>query len=348
MNRLRLLSWLTFLALIATLAGASITSNPARAQSEQVYLALGDSIAAGLLSSLPDKRGYPAVLADLIETERLASDIPGAVVLINLAEPGETVQSFIDDGQLSAAIDQIDAIGENDQELRTVTLTLGGNDMLALWEMAGPEREADLERFTDAYRHVVEVLSEALDGRDTDVVVTTYYDLTEGDPDVSGSDSWWLARFNEVISDVATGAGFEVVDLDSVFRGQISSLTWFPADVHPNNAGHRAIAQAVWQVLEYDQAAPEISIERPEEGETRSRVPTIHAAVSDDVGVERVELHVDGERVDDLIYVPRLGVYVGLWDARAHPSSQAEITVVATDLAGNESSDAVSITLPTR
>jgi lysophospholipase L1-like esterase len=306
---------------------------------------MGDSIPFGLSASLPDRRGYPAILRGLMEAQRRASDTPGSVELINIAEPGETVQSFIDDGQLQTALELIE---ENRDDLRTVTLSLGGNDILALWGMPGIERETDLERFEQAFVQVIDQIAGTLDGTEVDVVVTTYYDLTEGDRDVSGSDSWWLARFNSVIREVTGEAGFQVVDLDDVFRGEILELTWFPADIHPNNAGHRAIAGAIWRTLDYDETEPDVSISRPANGQTRSRLPTIHAEVTDDVGVERVELLVDGESLGTLTYVPRLDRYVGLWDARRYPDSEAELTVVATDLAGNQASDSVTVNLPAR
>ena len=332
------------LALIAALVVGPLGQQTGRAQSEQIYLALGDSIPAGLLASLPAERGYPGLLHQLIEAERLAQDEPANVELINLSEPGETVQSFLSDGQLDDAIDEIEA-APNDS-IGTVTLTLGGNNILSLWESTAAERQDELDEFEAQFASVIDELSDAVAGHDADVIVTTYYDLTEGDPDVEGSNAWWLRQFNEVISETAGDAGFDVVDLESIFRGRVTELTWFPADVHPNNAGHQAIARVIWEELSYDQEPPEIEITRPDDGEVRSRVPTVHASVSDNVEVEDVRLESpDGDSVE-LLYVPDLDAWVGIWDARGYPDTEAELTVVATDVSGNESRESVTIRLP--
>jgi acyl-CoA thioesterase I len=334
------------LVMLAALSVHPANQPQTAAQTEQVYLALGDSISAGLLASLPTERGYPALLRDLMESERLASDAPANVELVNLSEPGETVETFRDDGQLESALAEIDETPA--EQLQTVTLTIGGNNILSLWEATVAEREAELETFQSAFTEVVAELAAALDGQDTDVVVTTYYDLTDGDPDVEGSNAWWLRQFNEVIAETAQQAGFTVVDLESAFRGRTTELTWFPADIHPNNAGHQAIARAIWRELSYDSAPPQVEITRPDTDEARNRVPTIHATVSDNVELDSVVLQIDGETIDELIFVPDRDAWIGLWDARDYPGSSAEITVLATDVSGNEATDSVSLTLPFR
>lgn len=335
---------LIVLALVGAVTLMPIGDRSGQAQAEQVYLALGDSIPAGLLASLPGERGYPALLHQLIESQRMAADEPANVELVNLAEPGETVESFQTEGQLESALEEIDAAPEG--SIGTVTLTIGGNNILSLWEATAAEREEELELFETEFSAVVGTLSQALAGHDADVVVTTYYDLTEGDPDVEGSNAWWLRQFNDVISETATDVGFDVVDLESLFRGRVTELTWFPADIHPNNAGHQAIARTIWEQLSYDQDPPDIEITRPDEGEVRSRVPTVHAVVSDDVGIDEVTLEVPDADPIELLYVPDLEAWVGVWDAREFPHSEAELTVVATDVSGNESSESVSIRLP--
>jgi lysophospholipase L1-like esterase len=333
--------------LIGILAiGSFASQRSANAQSEQIYLALGDSIPAGLLASIPADRGYPALLRDLIETERQSGDEPGNIELINLSEPGETIESFIDDGQLDAALSEIDD-APNDS-LQTITLTIGGNNILSLWESTLAERNEALDEFETGFATVVEELEEATSGMDVDVVVTTYYDLTEGDPTIEGSNAWWLARFNDVIRETADTSDFIVVDLADTFADRITELTWFPADIHPNNAGHQLIARAIWQELAYDQDAPDVEITRPDTDEVRSRTPTIHVAVSDNVGIDEVILEIDDEPVAELIYVADRERWIGIWDARDYPDTEATITVRVTDVSGNTATDSVSVLLPSR
>lgn len=333
--------------LLGVLALTSITTpRSATAQSEQIYLALGDSISAGLLASLPAERGYPALLRDLIEAQLSSSEEPGTVELIDLAEPGETIESFIDEGQLDAALSEIE--NAPDGSLQAITLTIGGNNMLSLWESTPAERSSALEEFEDAFPTVVDELATATSGMDVDIVVTTYYDLSEGDETVEGSNAWWLAQFNDVIRQTADAAGFTVVDLADVFSGQIADLTWFPADIHPNNAGHQLIARTIWQELAYDQEAPDVEITRPDTDESGSRTPTIHVAVSDDVGIDEVVLVIDNEPITELIYVVDRERWIGIWDARDYSGSEATITVRAVDVSGNTETDSVTVLLPSR
>jgi lysophospholipase L1-like esterase len=346
MTRSALLKRATLVALLAVLVSTLDNPPTGQTQSEHVYLALGDSLPAGLLASLPDERGFPGLLQDLMETERLASDDPGNVELINLAEPGETVQTFWDDGQLAEALDVIDSIPQD--SLQTVSLTIGGNNILSLWESTADEREDELEQFRTDFAAIVDELANVLEEHNTNVFVTTYYDLTEGDPSVEGSNAWWLRQFNEVIAETARAAEFTVVDLESQFRNRVGELTWFPADFHPNNAGHQLIARAIWEELGYDQSPPEIEITRPTQGEVRNRVPTIYVSATDNVGIDSVVLRVEDEDQFELIYVRDRSAWIGLWDARDFAGHEAELTVVATDVSGNEASDSVSITLPSR
>lgn len=178
------------------------------------------------------------------------------------------------------------------------------------------------------------------------VVVTTYYDLSGGDPSLQGTDSWWLAQFNEVIRRAATDRGASVADLEPAFRGHIQDWTWFPSDIHPNNDGHAEIARIVWQALALDTQPPEVSIERPGAGNLSRRTPTIRVKADDNVGVTRVALLVDGEYVSDLIYVPAEDAYLGVWDARDVAAPAATLTVRASDLAGQQTTADVTVSLP--
>ncbi len=346
MTRSLLARMILTLGLLSALFAGPVHLQSSQAQTEQLYLALGDSIPAGLLASLPTERGYPALLRDLMEAERLSSDDPGTVELINLARAGETIQSFQDDGQLQDALSEIETAPAG--SLRTVTLTIGGNNILPLWEATSAERDEQLQEFEAEYNEVIDQLASALGAHDADVVVTTYYDLTEGDAGIEGSNAWWLRQFNNVIRDAAREAGFAVVDLESLFEDRIGELTWFPADIHPGNAGHQFIARSIWRELSYDQTAPDVEITRPDEVDARSRVPTIHASVTDNVEIDSVMLQIDSEDSHDLIYVPDRDAWIGVWDARDVERNEATLTVVATDVSGNESRDSVTISLPSR
>lgn len=343
------LALLLALVLGLAVAGAPFSAQrSAQAAPEQLYLALGDSIAAGIATSLPRVRGYPWLLRDLIEKAGTAQGQPASVTLDDLAVPGETVSSFLTGDQLKRAQADIQAAVARGAQIRAVTVTLGGNDMLNLMQASAEQKQAGLDAFKRDYPAALTAIKSALGGASPAIVVTTYYDLTEGDPNQQGSDAWWLAQFNNVIRQTAAQQGAKLADLEPAFRGHIADWTWYPSDVHPNNDGHAEIAKLVWQALGFDTAPPKVTIERPSKGALSRRTPTIIAKATDNVGVTQVELLVDGNAVTELLYVPDQDAYVGVWDGRAETRPGATLAVRASDLAGHQTSAEVAITLPTR
>ncbi|HET9017280.1 MAG TPA: GDSL-type esterase/lipase family protein [Thermomicrobiaceae bacterium] len=334
---------------ITLLIGLPVAGLPAaHAAPEQVYLALGDSIAAGLVTSLPSVRGYPWIVRDLIQKSNTAAGSPATVTLDNLAVPGETTTSFLNGSQLKQAQSDIASIKAQGGVLRAVTLTLGGNDLLNLRGASQSAKQAGLTQFKTNYPAALGAIKSALGDLKPDIVVTTYYDLSEGDPNQQGSDAWWVAQFNQVIRQTAAADGAKVVDLETAFRGHISQWTWYPADVHPNNAGQAEIAKLVWQALGYDQRPPAVTIERPSPGKQDRRVLTVRVKASDDIGVTSVQLLVDGTADGDLLYIPSQGAYIGVWDGRSATSTTATLSVRASDLAGHQTTATVSVTLPAK
>jgi hypothetical protein len=230
--------------------------------------------------------------------------------------------------------------------LRVVTLTLGGNDVLALRGKSNAERQTGLDQFKTAYPKALQAIHDALGDLKPAIAVTTYYDLSEGDPSQQSSDAWWLRQFNDVIRSAAQAQGMAVADLEPDFRGHISQWTWYPDDVHPNNAGHAEIARLVWTALGLDKQPPSIALQAPTGGALSRLTPTVRAVVTDNVGVTSVTLWVGGRPVGSLMYVPSQQAYIGVWDARSYGQSQATLTVKASDLAGNQASANVAVTLP--
>lgn len=346
MRRAPRLGLLALVGLLAAGLASTLFAPRARAAPEQVYLALGDSIAAGLVTSLPSSRGYPWLVRDLIERANAADGEAAPVTLINRAVPGETVQSFLDGEQLRQATADIQAAQARGAEVRVVTITLGGNDLLRLSGLGTAERQAGLEAFSSDYPALLAAVRAALGSATPEIVVTTYYDLSEGDPSLEGSDAWWVAQFNQVIRQSADAAGAKVADLEPAFRGHIGDWTWHPTDVHPNNAGHAEIARLVWQALGFDTAPPVVTIERPGSGTLARRTPTIYVTADDNIGVTAVRLSVDGEYVSDLLYVPARQAFIGVWDGRDAPGPTVTFVVEASDLAGHTTTAEVTASLP--
>jgi lysophospholipase L1-like esterase len=317
------------------------------AASQHEYVALGDSIAAGLLTSLPRDRGYPALVSGWLQKQDASEAPPTALNFVNLAVPGETDESFVAaNGQLQRFQTEVSSVKARGADIQLVTLTLGGNDILQLQNLGNADRQAGLDRFRASFPAAVNGVMQALGDLKPTVVLTTYYDLSGGDPQVTNSDAWWVAQFNDVIKSTAQQHGLKVADLEPAFRGHIQDWTWYPVDVHPNNDGHAEIAQLVWQASGLDQTAPVVQITKPASGQLSRSIATISAKVTDNVGVNDVQLWVNGKQVSSLIFEPSLNEYVGLWDGTDATSSQVTLSIHASDEAGHVTSADVTVTLP--
>lgn len=121
----RLISVLASVALLVTMAAPAA----AREATPSVYLALGDSLAWGDGASVPDHTAYVPRLAGYFQ----GASHGAADDLVNLAIRGETTASMLT-GQLPAALA---LINDPDTDVRVVTLSIGGNDLLDLINDSG-------------------------------------------------------------------------------------------------------------------------------------------------------------------------------------------------------------------
>jgi acyl-CoA thioesterase I len=208
------------------LAGASLVAC-ADGRPEQpdrlIYLAIGASDAAGL-GAEPLTNGYVFQIADELD-ERIDQ-----VFLAPLAIPGA------DTAQLEAALQRL---LETEVEPGLVTLWTGANDVI---------RGGDVDDFEAALEEIFEHLRERTDGV---IAVANIPDLTElprfrenPDEDVTRQR---IEAFNEAIAEQAADHDALVVDLYSkpVEDDLVSDEDGF----HPNNEGHRRIAEEFLEVI---------------------------------------------------------------------------------------------------
>ena len=274
----RLVRWLAIailalgMALQAGLVGAA-------APERTVYLALGDSLAAGVGAVSPKAQGAYEGRVGYVPRffhALRASTGEELQVLTNLAVRGETSESFVDEGQLASAVA---AINDPDTDVQVVTLDIGGNDLLAVLrgDCANPANpacpgavEEALTLFAARYLTILGTLRAALaddPGAET-ILVMTYYNPFGGtgfpvealaDTALLGTDgaincatnrddgSWglndWIACLGMGFS--VPGVTVQVVDVYPLFGDNALALTHIAElDIHPNNAGHKLIAEA--------------------------------------------------------------------------------------------------------
>jgi lysophospholipase L1-like esterase len=227
-----------------------------------LYLALGNSVAAGVGASDPAVTGYVPVFYDLLRGELACrpSDRPGCrkLALENLAVGGATSTTLVRD-QLPEAIAELEARNHDRHprnDVKVITIDIGGNDVFAVVPLcsAGPTPEclglieATLGTFAANFSTTLAQLRAAA-GPDTTIVAMTYYNplpscrlsalapladnVLEGAPGFDG-------RLNDLIRAISAANGVAVADTYGELAAE--NLVGGTDCLHPNDSGHQLIA----------------------------------------------------------------------------------------------------------
>lgn len=231
--------------------------------SAPLYLALGDSLAFGVGAGSPADQGYVGLTAAVLRARRFSES---GLDLENLSAPGATSADLLQpDGQLERALAEIRARaddGSAGNEAAIISISIGGNDLLALAEPEAPCiqnsgseacRTALTQALSDLQTNLTEVLRQLRQAApDAEIYVVNLYNPYSG----SGDDfeiiaSVGVQQFNGVIGVAALNNEFRA-DLAPVFEHfQGRSRQWIAQDgIHPNNDGYRVIAEALQAVIE--------------------------------------------------------------------------------------------------
>jgi len=229
--------------------GAQAESSQSEAEAGGIYLALGDSYAAGLGASDAATTSYVALV-----WQDLRQRFP-RLELVNLAVAGHTSRELLDE-QLPSALRAVEEGG-----VRTVTISIGGNDLMVLGaneecvrdptSAACPLGEELVEVEANLGRTLGELRAAA--GLDVPIVIMTYPNMFSipGHPFEEPA-APALGRLNEVVREVAGRYDVGVAELSHAFDGRAGELVHVldpQPDFHPNDAGHRVIAGAFVEAL---------------------------------------------------------------------------------------------------
>lgn len=222
---------LIFFLLVSVAALVSCGSEDDRV----TYVSLGDSLAVGVGASDPQELGYTPLYRDA-----LAEETGEEVQLVRHGISGETSGSFIGshpegDSQLVRAER---TLRENPGSV--VTLSLGGNDLIRAGD-TDAEREAAIVRYGENLDYILDVLTDASEPP-PEVTVLALYNPAPG----SFTDEW-TGRLNEEIRSVAGRHDVAVAAGDRAFEGheeEYARHAEYPWDIHPTDAGYRALARA--------------------------------------------------------------------------------------------------------
>lgn len=194
------------------------------------YMALGDSLAAGY-GAIPATQGY----VYLLYQSGVFDTIPNTI-FCNTGVPNATSLQVLEH-QVPMAID--------DFHPTVVTITVGGNDLFRI--MAGEDAATVLAEFQSNLTQILQALREGLPT--ARIYISNLYTISE----IPGSDQV-VPLFNQIVYGVAGAYGVPVADVYTAFLGKTGLLLIerhnAGLQVHPTNAGHRAMAKAFEDVIQ--------------------------------------------------------------------------------------------------
>ncbi|HZP27071.1 MAG TPA: SGNH/GDSL hydrolase family protein [Dehalococcoidia bacterium] len=256
--------WLLWPALLLLLLASASACGSSEEHGRGLYIALGDSISFGRGADDPSSDAF---------VPRVHRYLGSGFLLLNIAHSGDTSAQIRNNGQLDRALTEIrtrNGDSDPDNDVRYITLTVGGNDLLQLFfnlvltgrctALTDALNRADcrdpLVAAIAAMRENVGVILSSLRqaGPSVKIIMVTLYDpLANALP--SGVDLAEMALegrantpfadgANDVLRQAAAANGVLIAEVHTSFFGRADDL--IAADhIHPNNEGHKLIADAV-------------------------------------------------------------------------------------------------------
>lgn len=202
------------------------------------YVSLGDSLAIGVGSSDPSRRGYAPLLR-----EQLSRDTGREVRLVQLGVSGETSASFIGgypDKETISQLARAEKALKNDPGA-TVTLSIGGNDLLRTAGADDTARRKAISRYGRNLNLALKTLKSASQPAPRITVLALY------NPAPGSFTDEWSGRLNDELRTTARSNDVAVAAGDRAFEGHEAEYAHYvrnPPDIHPTDRGYKALAGA--------------------------------------------------------------------------------------------------------
>jgi len=229
-----------------------------------LYIALGDSLSAGVGASSYTEKGFVGLVHD-----ELGADY----ALFNLGIAGHTSTELIEEGPLDRALAEIDNRNNDenaDNDVKVVTLEIGGNDLLDIFfdlvlpgrcpnlaeGLQRPECVQALERALAAYEPNLDLILDRIREVDPEITVflmTLYNPFSGGTAALDeiaelalegAPDTPFPEGLQDIIRRQAEVNGAHLVEVYPHFEGR--AREYIASDtIHPNDTGYRVMADAV-------------------------------------------------------------------------------------------------------
>ena len=247
------------------LAHLKVTPSKEGRISGRLYIALGDSLSAGVgASGFDPKKGFVGLVHDALPTD---------FALLNLGVAGFDSRELIEKGELERATTEIKDRNNDsnpDNNVGAVTLEIGGNDLLDIFfdyvlpgrcpsvaeGLQKPECVAQLRNALDLYEPNLDKILTTLQQADPQLnifLMTLYNPFSGGSPllDELGelslegrADTPFPEGLQDIIRRQAQAHGVHLVEVYPLFEGKAHE--YIAGDtIHPNDTGYRVMADAV-------------------------------------------------------------------------------------------------------
>jgi lysophospholipase L1-like esterase len=211
-----------------------VVERPPRAPQPLTYVSLGDSLAVGVGASDPREDGYAPLYR-----ARLERETERETRLVQLGVSGETSESFLRrDGDRPSQLDRARGVLRRNPGA-TVTLSLGGNDLLRVVNSSHSGRLAAVGRYGRNLDRILASLRSTSDPAPRIIVLTLY------NPAPGPVTAPWVGRLNAEIRRSAREHGASVAPVDRIFEGRESEYARPYEDIHPTDKGYRALVGAI-------------------------------------------------------------------------------------------------------
>ncbi len=227
-------------ALLAALPVSALANGPEKKQID--YVALGDSLAAGVTPQLGLGLGYPDYLKQRFEQSQYT------VEFNNLSLPGKKAADLRND----LNIPQVQFIVN---EAEYITIDIGANDVLPVLKfyLAGAATTNDIAAAIGGVRGNLEIILKAIDriNPDAKVYVMGYYNpMPHVLLDQQTTILQLLETLNGNIETAAINNGDTFVQTDRIIAKDNDTYLPNPADIHLSPEGYQQVAKEFWKKID--------------------------------------------------------------------------------------------------